>query len=119
MDANSGEPWSELDLDDLESCLDYCNSFAAAASMLCRRRCEGGEVLVSREGKAATAPLGQLVALAPAEALGRQRDDVAGSRVLQMAQAKLDRIGTRRLGQFIHKALDREHVHIRAKGAKG
>ena len=36
MDANSGEPWSEMDLEDLRHSLDYGNTFAAAASFLCR-----------------------------------------------------------------------------------
>ena len=36
MDANSGEPWSELDIQDLRASLDFGNTFADAASMLCR-----------------------------------------------------------------------------------
>ena len=36
MDANSGKPWSEMDLEDLRHSLDYGNTFADAASMLCR-----------------------------------------------------------------------------------
>jgi hypothetical protein len=36
MDANSGEPWSEMDLEDFRHSLDYGNTFAAAASFLCR-----------------------------------------------------------------------------------
>jgi hypothetical protein len=36
MDANSGEPWSELDIQDLRASLDFGNTYADAASMLCR-----------------------------------------------------------------------------------
>jgi hypothetical protein len=36
MDANSGEPWSETDIQYLRSSLDFGNTFADAASMLCR-----------------------------------------------------------------------------------
>jgi hypothetical protein len=36
MDANSGEPWSEMDLEDLRHSLDYGNTFAATARFLCR-----------------------------------------------------------------------------------
>ena len=36
MDANSGEPWSEMDLEDFRHSLDYGNTFAAAASFLRR-----------------------------------------------------------------------------------
>ena len=36
MDANSGEPWSETDIQDLRASLDFGNTFADAASMLCR-----------------------------------------------------------------------------------
>jgi hypothetical protein len=36
MDANSGEPWSETDIQDLRASLDFGNPFADAASMLCR-----------------------------------------------------------------------------------
>ncbi len=36
MDANSGEPWSEMDIADLTHSLAYGNTIADAASMLCR-----------------------------------------------------------------------------------
>ena len=36
MDANSGEPWSELDIADLTHSLAYGNTIADAASLLCR-----------------------------------------------------------------------------------
>jgi hypothetical protein len=36
MDANSGEPWSEMDLEDLRHSLDYGKTFAATARFLCR-----------------------------------------------------------------------------------
>jgi hypothetical protein len=36
MDANSGEPWSEMDVKDLRHSLDYGNTFAATARFLCR-----------------------------------------------------------------------------------
>ena len=36
MDANSGEPWSEMDIQDLRASLDFGNTYADAASMLCR-----------------------------------------------------------------------------------
>jgi hypothetical protein len=36
MNANSGKSWSEMDLEDLKRSLDYGNTFAIAASMLCR-----------------------------------------------------------------------------------
>jgi len=36
MDANSGEPWSELDIQDLRASLDFGNTIADAARMLCR-----------------------------------------------------------------------------------
>ena len=35
MDANSGEPWSEMDIQDLRASLDFGNTLADAASMLC------------------------------------------------------------------------------------
>jgi hypothetical protein len=36
MDANSCKPWSEMDIEDLKHSIDYGNTFADAASMLCR-----------------------------------------------------------------------------------
>ena len=36
MDANSGEPWSEMDVADLAHWLAYGDTFAEAASFLCR-----------------------------------------------------------------------------------
>ena len=36
MNANSGEPWSELDIADLTHSLAYGNTIADAASFLCR-----------------------------------------------------------------------------------
>jgi hypothetical protein len=36
MDANSGKPWSEMDLEDLRFSLDYGNTIVDAARMLCR-----------------------------------------------------------------------------------
>jgi hypothetical protein len=36
MDANSGEPWSEMNIADLTHSLAYGNTIADAASMLCR-----------------------------------------------------------------------------------
>ena len=43
MDANSGEPWSEMDIQDLRASLDFGNTYADAARMLCR---DEDEVLV-------------------------------------------------------------------------
>ena len=40
MDANSGEPWSEMDIKDLRHSLDYGRTFADTASMLCREEDE-------------------------------------------------------------------------------
>jgi len=36
MDANSGEPWSEADISDLENELDHSQTIAQIASFLCR-----------------------------------------------------------------------------------
>ena len=36
MDATSGEPWTEMDLQDLRASLDFGNTYADAASMLRR-----------------------------------------------------------------------------------
>jgi hypothetical protein len=36
MDANSGKPWSEMDLEDLEHSLYFGDTVAATASFLCR-----------------------------------------------------------------------------------
>jgi hypothetical protein len=36
MDANSGEPWSEMDISDLTRSLDHGDTFAQTASFLCR-----------------------------------------------------------------------------------
>ena len=36
MDANSGEPWTEMDIQDLRASLDFGNTYADAASMLRR-----------------------------------------------------------------------------------
>jgi hypothetical protein len=36
MDANSGEPWSEMDVADLANSLAYGDTFAQVASFLCR-----------------------------------------------------------------------------------
>jgi hypothetical protein len=36
MDVNSGEPWLEMDIDDLKYSLDYGKTFADTASFLCR-----------------------------------------------------------------------------------
>ena len=40
MDANSGEPWFEMDIQDLGASLDFGNTLADAASMLCREEDE-------------------------------------------------------------------------------
>jgi hypothetical protein len=34
--ANPGKPWSEIDIQDLRACLDFGNTCADAAIMLCR-----------------------------------------------------------------------------------
>jgi hypothetical protein len=36
MDANSGEWWSDMDLNDIMASLAFGNTFAQTASMLCR-----------------------------------------------------------------------------------
>jgi hypothetical protein len=36
MDATSGEPWTEMDIQDLRASLDFGNTYADAASMLHR-----------------------------------------------------------------------------------
>ena len=36
MDANSGEPWSEADISDLQNELDHGRTVAQTASFLCR-----------------------------------------------------------------------------------
>jgi hypothetical protein len=36
MDANSGKPWSEEDVRDLQDSLDHGDTFAEAARFLCR-----------------------------------------------------------------------------------
>jgi hypothetical protein len=36
MDANSGEPWSEMDFADLTNALNIGRTFAQTASFLCR-----------------------------------------------------------------------------------
>ena len=36
MDANSGKSWSKMDIEDLRASLDFGNTLADAASMLCR-----------------------------------------------------------------------------------
>jgi hypothetical protein len=36
MDANPGKHWSEMDLEELKASLHYGNTFADAASTLCR-----------------------------------------------------------------------------------
>ena len=36
MDANSGEPWSEMDIADLANSLGYGDTFTQVASFLCR-----------------------------------------------------------------------------------
>ena len=36
MDVNSGKSWSEMDLEDLRHSIDYGDTFAQAASFLCR-----------------------------------------------------------------------------------
>ena len=68
------------------------------------------EVLVAREGEAAPAAARQLDPRRPAEALGGEVDDVAGARIVEMAQAELDRIGAGGDRQLVHEALDREDV---------
>lgn len=40
MDANSGELWSEMDIADLANSLAYGETFAQAASFLCRDKDE-------------------------------------------------------------------------------
>ena len=36
MDVDSGKSWSEMDLEDLRHSIDYGDTFAQAASFLCR-----------------------------------------------------------------------------------
>jgi hypothetical protein len=43
MDVNSGEPWSQMDLDDLKASLAFGNRIVATASMLCRDEDEVSE----------------------------------------------------------------------------
>jgi hypothetical protein len=40
MDVNAGEPWSDMDVADLIASLDYGDTFAQAASFLCREEDE-------------------------------------------------------------------------------
>jgi hypothetical protein len=40
MDANSGKPWSEMEIQDLRASLDFGNTCADAAIMLCRDKDE-------------------------------------------------------------------------------
>jgi hypothetical protein len=40
MDANSGESWSEMDIQDLRASLDFGNTIADAAIVLCREQDE-------------------------------------------------------------------------------
>jgi hypothetical protein len=56
VDANSGEPWSKMDIRDLKNSLAYGNTFADTARMLCRdenevRRKAKELGLVERPGK--------------------------------------------------------------------
>jgi hypothetical protein len=56
MDANSGEPWSKMDIRDLKNSLAYGNTIADAACMLCRDEPEVRQKakelgLVERPGK--------------------------------------------------------------------
>ena len=63
MDANSGEPWSEMDIADLTHSLDYGDTFAQTASFLCRDEDEvpeGAAAWASRaSGQATRRPLDQ------------------------------------------------------------
>src|SRR5207249_7759740 len=60
----------------------------------------GGEVLVARERTAAAAaPL--LLVLRPAKAIGGGRDDLAGARIIEMAQTEHERIGLRRTRKLV------------------
>ena len=52
MDANSGEPWSEMDIKDLRASLDFGNTYADAARMLCRDEDEVRQKAKARTGRA-------------------------------------------------------------------
>jgi len=68
-------------------------------------------VLVLGEAEAASAPGGERV-VAPSEFFRRHLDHLARPGVLHMPQPVLDRIGAGLIGQFVHEALDRQHVAI-------
>jgi len=56
MDANSGEPWSEMDITDLKDSVAYGDTIAETASFLCRDEDEVRQKamelgLVERPGK--------------------------------------------------------------------
>ena len=62
MDANSGAPWSEMDIADLTHSLDYGDTFAQTASFLCRDEDEVREKmkelrLTEQPGRTARRPL--------------------------------------------------------------
>ena len=52
MDANQGEPWSEMDIKDLRASLDFGNTYADAARMLCRDEDEVRQKAKARTGRA-------------------------------------------------------------------
>ncbi|OWK26061.1 hypothetical protein AJ87_47910 [Rhizobium yanglingense] len=54
----------------------------------------------------------------PAEFVGRELHDVAGTIIFQMTQAEFDRIGFGGNSQLVHGAFDREDIGISTKAAQ-
>src|SRR5207253_4672656 len=100
-------------------CAQYFNAPRFAVDLdVDRKREVCTEILVTREREAASAAFAYRVC-GPAESHGGHRDDVACPRIVQMTQTEIDWINTRRGGQFIDEALDREDVRVRTERAQG
>src|SRR5262249_47695159 len=74
----------------------------------------GREILVAREGEAASTPARLPVARPPEPGSG-PADRFASARVFEVAQAKFDGIDARGYRKLVDEALDRENVHVRAE----
>jgi hypothetical protein len=89
MDANQGEPWSEMDIKDLRASLDFGNTYADAARMLCRDEDEVRQKAKARTGRATKK---MVTSKRPREkcgtaALGKKAPDLTGCAHHAIAEA--------------------------------
>src|SRR5262249_22342253 len=72
------------------------------------------KIFVAREGEPLPAPRRQLGHAPPVKALGCLDYDLAGALIVEMFEAKLNRVDIGRLRELVHEAFNRKYVHVSA-----